>query len=325
MSVERTRATGPAEPEETAAPAAVESATTPAAPARGAAPGGRMAAAASIGQEPRLPTGKDMDGHPFEGLHYQKYGGDLFVDGVSGKDVGQGDLGDCYFLASLAALANAHPEAVKKAIAANGDGTYTVTFQDRAKGGAVRPVAVRVDTTFPADKSGAQKFGKGLETGPDGQELWPALFEKAYATWKGGYVHINQGGDGGDALTSLTGRPSESLVPSGLSADDLWKKLTSAEKAGDPMVSSTPLTKELEKRTGSENTAGLIEGHYYTVAGTSERNGQRFVKLHTPLVDFTSAPVSTPSAKDDAQRSIELPLEQYRKYFDQLVVNKMSG
>jgi hypothetical protein len=327
MHVDPPSRAAPDAPADAAAEPAAAPAKPPAAPVRGT-PGGRMAVAASIGasgpaDEPRLPAGKDMDGHPFEGLHYQPYRGDLVVGGISGSDVGQGDLGDCYFLSSLVALANNHPEAVRDAIKANGDGTYTVTFQDR-KGGTSTPVPVRVDAQFPTDASGAQKFGKGLESGPDGQELWPALYEKAYATWKQGYVHINQGGDGGTALGELTGKPSETVTPDKLSADELWQKLTAAQAAKDPMVSSTPLTRELEKRAGKDQD-GLIEGHYYAVAGVSERDGQRYVKLYTPLVDFTSAPVSTPSAADDAQRWIELPLATYQRDFDSLAINKMSG
>jgi hypothetical protein len=273
--------------------------------------------------EPPLPNGKDMDGHPFVGLHYQPFQGDLTVNGVSGRDVGQGDIGDCYFMASLAALANTHPELVKSAIRPGSDGTYTVTFHDHAKGGA--PVPVRVDSQFPVNGHGDQVFGKGLENGPQGQELWPAVYEKAYATWKKGYVHINQGGEAADTLAELTGKPSDHFAPNGISQDELWQRLTTAEKAGDPMVSSTPLTRELERRTGSKDTAGLIEGHYYTVEGTEVRGGERYVKLYTPLVDFTSAQVGTPSAADDAKRTIELPLAQYRRYFDELVINRVSG
>lgn len=266
-----------------------------------------------MGAEPRLPAGKDMDGHPYRELHYRRYTGDLFVGPISGSDVGQGDLGDCFFLASLAAVAKTNPDGVRRAITDNDDGTYTVTFR------------VRVETRFPSDASGAQVFGKGLKTGPHGQELWPALFEKAYATWQGGYIHVNQGGDGGAALTSLTGKASESLTPNRLSTEALWQRLRDAVKASHPMVTSTPFTRELEKRTGLRDLAGLIEGHYYAVFDAYERGGQRYVKLYTPLVDFTSAPVSTPTPADNPERTIELTLEHYRRDFDQLVVNGASG
>lgn len=265
-----------------------------------------------------------MDRHAFEGLHYRRYTGDLFVGRVTGSAVGQGDLGDCYFLAALVAFANTNPRAVRRAIRDNGDGTYTVTFQER-KHGSMHPVSVRVDTQFPTDSRGAQKFGKGLRTGPHGQELWPALFEKAFAAWHKGYVHINEGGDGGVALTSLTGKPSKTLTPNRYSADALWRRLVHAGKARDAMVTSTPATRELHRRTGRRDLAGLIEDHYYAVLGTVRRGGRRFVRLYTPLVDFTAAPVGTPSPRDNAQRKIELALEDYRRDFDELVVNSASA
>ena len=284
----------------------------------------RSAGPAATGiREPRLPVAQDMDGHRFAGLHYRRYEGDLFVGRVSGSDVGQGDLGDCYFLSSLVAFADANPRAVRRAIKDNGDGTYTVTLQER-KRGMVLPVPVRVDTRFPTDSRGEQKFGKGLRSGPHGQELWPALFEKAYAASHEGYVHLNQGGDGGDALTSLTGRPCEELTPNRHSADALWQRLVNAARSRSPMVTSTPARRELERRTGRRDLAGLLEDHYYAVLGAVERGGRRFVKLYSPLVDRTAAAVGTPSPRDNADRRLTLRLEDYRRDFDQLVVSSQG-
>jgi hypothetical protein len=260
-----------------------------------------------------------MDRHRFGRLHYRLYDGDLFVGSIAARNVGQGDLGDCFFLAALAALAHTRPRLVRRMIADSGDGTYTVAFLER-RHGAVRPVAIRVDARFPTDSRGAQCFGKGLRSGPHGQELWPALIEKAYAAWQGGYVHINQGGDGGAALRCLTGSKVRSLAPKRLSADALWLVLTRAARSRRPMVTSTPLTRDLRRRTGRPDLAGLIEGHYYTVLDGRLRGGRRQVRLYPPLVDFTAARVSTPSPADDARRVIEIPLSDYRRDFDQLVV-----
>ena len=210
--------------------------------------------------EPQLPTGKDMDGHPFGRLHYRRFEGDLFVKGrISAHHVGQGDLGDCFFLSSLAALAQTHPTKIRDAITDNGDGTYSVTFHERTGGKAHAVPPIRVDTRFPVDIRGRQVFGKGLRGTPDRQELWPALFEKAYAAWQGGYVRIDQGGDGGVALTRLTGRPSKTMTPNRYSLDALWSKLEHAKAARAPMLTSTPFASELRKLTGRDDLEGLIE------------------------------------------------------------------
>lgn len=118
--------------------------------------------------EPRLPTGRDMDGHALPELHYQRYAGDLFVGRVSGSDVGQGDLGDCFFLASLAAFAKTDPDGVRRAITDNHDGTYSVSFWEPKDGGK-DPLRISVEPSFPADANGIQVFGKASRTGRMGR------------------------------------------------------------------------------------------------------------------------------------------------------------
>ena len=269
--------------------------------------------------EPPLPRGKDFDGHRFIGLHYRRYEGDLFAGRISGYEIGQGDLGDCYFLSSLAAVANGHSRLIRRGIVANDDGTYTVTFWER-KRGVASPVRIRVDTRFPVDRRGHQKFGRSLRSSSRGQVLWPALFEKAFAAWQQGYVHVNQGGDGGFALTALTGTPSRTLTPNKRSRLALWQRLVEGIAAGHPMVTSTPSTRDLARRTGRADLAGLIDDHYYAIAGAVTRRGERLVKLYSPLVDVGLAAVSTPTRRDNARRHTVVSLDDYRRDFDQLVV-----
>ena len=46
---------------------------------------------------------------------------------------------------------------------------------------------------------------------PDPKELWVGIIEKAFAAWKGGYGALD-GGVPSDALTALTGRPTETAA-----------------------------------------------------------------------------------------------------------------
>lgn len=270
--------------------------------------------------EPPLPKGRDFDGHHFRGLHYERYRGELFAGRITGSEIGQGDLGDCFFLSSLAAVANTHPTLIRRAVEPHPDDTYTVTFRER-KRGVVRPVPVRVDTWFPTDARGRQIFGRSLRSGPHGQVLWPALFEKAFAAWQKGYVRVNQGGDGGMALTALTGAPSRTVTPDKQPREKLWQRLVDGLEAKHPMVTSTPELRELRRRTGRKDVAGLLDDHDYTLVGVLEKRGERFVKLYSPLVDDTDAAVSTPVARDDAARHVLLKFDDYRRDFDELVVN----
>ena len=57
---------------------------------------------------------------------------ELFISGntdstdIDANDVLQDQLGDCFFLAGVAAVARANPEAIRSLFTNNHDGTYTV-------------------------------------------------------------------------------------------------------------------------------------------------------------------------------------------------------
>ena len=100
----------------------------------------------------------------------------LFVDGPAYNDIRQGNVGDCYFLAALASLADTDPGIIRQTIAPMGDGTYAVRFYS-----GTQAVYVRVDGWLPA--SGGSPGYANLT--PEGG-LWVALAEKAYAQFRCG-------------------------------------------------------------------------------------------------------------------------------------------
>lgn len=101
----------------------------------------------------------------------------LFVDGPEYDDIRQGAVGDCYFLASLASLAQTDPMALRQMVAPMGDGTYAVRFY----GAGGEETYVRVDASLPA--YGSTPAYARLT--PDG-EAWVAVAEKAYAQFRYG-------------------------------------------------------------------------------------------------------------------------------------------
>ena len=101
----------------------------------------------------------------------------LFVDGPEYNDIRQGAVGDCYFMASLASLAQTDPTALRQMVAPMGDGTYAVRFYE-ARG---KETYVRVDASLPA--YGSTPAYARLT--PDG-ETWVAVAEKAYAQFRYG-------------------------------------------------------------------------------------------------------------------------------------------
>jgi len=242
--------------------------------------------------EPTLAKG---DG---KGITYTKASGSLTVNGFGSDDGVQGGLGDCYFISSMMAVANTHPEILQKAIKDNGNGTYTVTFWQRDNAdSAPRPVKVTVDDKIPEAKGAPQYVGSR-----SGKEIWPEILEKAYAQWHGGYEDI-QGGMGANALSALTGaRPGFFPVNEEMKTDDVWSQLKSACSSGGCVVADST-------GFGHEKVAGVVSDHTYTVLGVEEKNGQRMVKLRNPWGEQEPGHDGT----DDG--IFELPVEQFVKSY----------
>lgn len=137
--------------------------------------------------------------------------GQLFVNGVSYTDIHQGQSPDCGFLAALADVANANPQAIVNMFTDNHDGTFTVALWDS---GHLNNVLV--DQYIPVASPlylGQAEYAYGQTsvrvTGPyvrSPVEMWVSLVEKAWAELEGnnyaniGYTTVAQG------LYALTGR-----------------------------------------------------------------------------------------------------------------------
>ncbi len=134
---------------------------------------------------------------PVDDAEYTEVPHELFVDGVDPHDVVQGSIGDCWLIASMAALANTNPDAISDLIQANPNGTYTVTLYDGDD-----PVEVTVTPDIPT-VDGDPLFADNA-SGGDPYELWPHLLEKAAAQYYGDYTDI-EGDWPSKALQLFTG------------------------------------------------------------------------------------------------------------------------
>ena len=122
--------------------------------------------------------------------------------GPSPDDVAQGAVGDCFYLAVLSAVAKTDPAKIRQSILDMGDGTYLVQF---VRGGS--KVFVRVDAQLPVWPDGTPAYA-GLG---QGQSLWVAIMEKAYAIFHGpgaSYASID-GGWMDEAFASMGANPAD--------------------------------------------------------------------------------------------------------------------
>ena len=192
---------------------------------------------------------------------------EFIINGSSKDDVNQGSLGDCWFLSSLAGLAE-HKELFKKVvpegqIMKSDDycGIFKFCFWKWGQW-----VEVVVDDRIPVYQ------GNPLFTYSDDYgEVWPMLLEKAFAKLHGSYFHL-VGGFTVAALECLTGGLSERFVGNQGPAvsmrgsqnihNNLFNKISNILQNGGIVCTGTLLMDKL--------SSGIFGGHAYSVTGTYE-------------------------------------------------------
>jgi hypothetical protein len=203
---------------------------------------------------------------------YRYTQGSLFQGGISINDVNQGAVGDCYFMATLGALAVDKPTTIQNMFIDNGDGTFTVRFM---KNGVADYVTV--DRYLPTYANGTAIYagwngGANTETN---NELWVALAEKAYAQvnesgWIGrdntnSYSGLN-GGWMDTVMNQITGLGTSSKYVSSMTKTELINLLNSNKLLTAGFVHGGGF--------------GVVNSHAYTVTGYNGTTGKFF--LHNP-------------------------------------------
>ena len=198
----------------------------------------------------------------------RRHEGEAFVWGgkdpraIDPSDVNQGYLGDCYFMALLAAIAQVRPEAIEQMVKTNPDGTFTVSFF----GPDGKLVHQRVEPTFPSYDWGAPAYAEfGDVEAAYGKELWPMLIEKAWMQAHGHWLSI----EGGKVSTrehaiAMTGADSENYtLPGKLSDDALFERLSRHHRAAQPVtIFSQKGTTKWKKK---EEKTKVITNHAYAL------------------------------------------------------------
>jgi hypothetical protein len=201
---------------------------------------------------------RNPDGPPSDHSTEDRSNDPLYPNGEpSIEDINQGDFGDCWLLAALGSTAMTNPEKIKDLITDNGDGTYTVHFQDG-------------DVTVNDDAL--------LDQGAD-QGKWVAIVETAYAEREGGTYDEIDGGDVNDAYEDLFGADTGSFDPD--SSSDWF--FGDNKSPGDSYNEMREALDDGRAVTASVNgRIGIDGGHALMVTNVYERDGVQYVELMNP-------------------------------------------
>ncbi|HEY0882776.1 MAG TPA: C2 family cysteine protease, partial [Archangium sp.] len=250
----------------------------------------------------------NADGTPKYGK--KTFTGPLFVDGAKAGDAQQGQIGNCYFPAAVAALAHVRPDVIQNMVKANGDGTYTVTFKERDwASGRTKDVAVRVDGDLYARSYGGPLYGRAANSSdPAKMELWYPIIEKAYAQWKGSYNSIGNGGYSADVFEDFTGATGRSIDAAG-NPDSVWRTITTAIDAKKPVAAGT----HDDGGPVSYTNTGVYGDHAYSILGYEQTGSERYVVLRNPWGE------SEPANNGANDGVFKLKLADFQKLYDNVM------
>ncbi|HTL27701.1 MAG TPA: C2 family cysteine protease, partial [Tepidisphaeraceae bacterium] len=170
-------------------------------------------------------------------------------NGPTADDVKQGQTGDCYFLATLASVAETDDNVIKQSVVDLGDGTYAVQF---AKYDGTKTF-VRVDNDL-ATFSWNHNTPAYANFGASGS-MWVAVIEKAFTYFRTGVGTYNSISSGfmSEAYTAL-GTSSNTWTAS--NSNDLISQIE-AQLAAGKSVTAACFT--------NPSGCNMVTSHAYTV------------------------------------------------------------
>jgi hypothetical protein len=217
-------------------------------------------------------------------------GGDFFEEGAEFFDPVQGAVANCYLIAAMSAVAWARPYDIAHRNRATGQGqtqfTDMVCFYDVVNGNARRDIEV-TEATIASTATGSPVYCRSSEPG----EIWPAVYEKAFAKWKTGVTHDHPDitatawGDPCRASAELTGLSRSYYSTAALTANELWEKVRRNSLGGrtiNPMTAWTYGSGEKSPDGVVYSEANLVAAHAYSVLGWAYDNGRKYIVLRNP-------------------------------------------
>lgn len=178
---------------------------------------------------------------------------------IAPEDIQQGQLGDCYFLASLSSISE-FPERIERLILVKQvaqDSVYAIAM---CHDGIWTEVVID-DTVACQPVSKSPIFTRSSQ-----KELWVILMEKAWAKINGGFQNISAGLTR-EALRGFTGASCKTFFTQ-QNREEIWKKLMVGDKMNFIMTAATD-----DLNNGSDDyqdKIGICGSHAYSLLAVYE-------------------------------------------------------
>jgi hypothetical protein len=139
------------------------------------------------------------------------------TESIRPRDIEQGEIGNCWFLTSITALAEY--EGRVESLFLNNELSKTGTYGVNMYALGV-PITIMVDDYLPLRSWGSGVNTRYARVSNDGA-IWGPIIEKAFAKFHGNYARI-VGGDPVSGVSTLNGSPYERFWTDEESADSIW-------------------------------------------------------------------------------------------------------
>jgi hypothetical protein len=199
-------------------------------------------------------------------------------------------VANCYYIASLSAIAWATPFRIAHVTRATG--VSQPNFNDlihfyKPDSGGVIDKDIQVTESVPLNAWNDFIYCRSSEAG----ETWPAVYEKAFAKLTTGTstdmpdITQTAWGDCVLATAQLNGGSRHYYNTKDNTADQLWNLLRSnclSYRTFNPMTAWTYSTADAAKDNVDYSSANVVGSHCYTVLGWAYRNCRRWIVLRNP-------------------------------------------
>ncbi|MDZ7268877.1 MAG: C2 family cysteine protease [candidate division KSB1 bacterium] len=225
--------------------------------------------------------------------------GRFFNEAAEFFDPVQGAVANCYYIAALSAVAWAMPYRITHLTRAVGTTQERflnmIRFYKPDSGGQLDR-EIEVTDAVPLS-NGNFIYCRSSESG----EIWPAVYEKAYAKLKTGItgdhpdITATAWGDCVWATAQLTGGRRFYYDTPSFSADDLWNLVRAnslSYRTFNPMTAWTYSSGEASEKKIIYSDANIVASHCYTILGWAYRNDRKYIILRNPW-GYTEATVQT--------------------------------